>query len=60
MLNLIINILWVVAIVFLLGGGMYFSLKLKFPQLKLFSLFKGLNNIDNSSVSPFKSFSYTL
>ena len=60
MLNQIMNILWGIAIVFLLGGGLYFSFKLRFPQLKLFSLFEGLKNTGESSISPFKSLTVSL
>ena len=34
MIKLINAVLWGVALVVLLGGGLYFSVKLKFPQLK--------------------------
>lgn len=60
MLNSIVNILWAVAIVFLLGGGIYFSFKLKFPQLRISSLFSGLKNTGDSSISPFKSLTVSL
>lgn len=60
MLNQVINILWIVAIVLLLGGGIYFSIKLKFPQLKFLSLFSGLKNTGESAVSPFKSLTVSL
>ena len=54
MIKLINAVLWGVALVVLLGGGLYFSVKLKFPQLKFFSLFKGLKSTENG-ISPFKS-----
>lgn len=46
MIKLINDVLWSVALVVLLGGGLYFSVKLKFPQLKFFSLFKGLKTTE--------------
>ena len=60
MLNEIINIIWIVAIIFLLIGAIYFSIKLKFPQLRLFSLFCGLKNTGNSKISPFQSLTVSL
>ena len=60
MLKIITSFLWSIAIVFLLGGGLYFSIKLKFPQLKLASLFKGFQKDNKSSVSPFRSLTMSL
>lgn len=60
MIKIITDILWSVAIVFLLGGGIYFSIKLGFPQLKLKSLFKGFEGDNKSTVSPFKSLTMSL
>ena len=45
---------------FLLGGGLYFSIKLGFPQLRIKSLFKGLKKDPNSTISPIKSMMITL
>lgn len=59
MIKLINAVLWGVALVVLLGGGLYFSVKLKFPQLKFFSLFKGLKSTENG-ISPFKSLTVSL
>ena len=59
MIKLINDVLWSVALVVLLGGGLYFSVKLKFPQLKFFSLFKGLKTTENG-ISPFKSLTVSL
>ena len=50
MLKIITDILWSIAIVFLLGGGLYFSIKLGFPQLKLRSLFSGFKTDDKTNV----------
>lgn len=60
MIKIITDILWSIAIVFLLGGGLYFSIKLGFPQLKIKSLFKGFQGDNKSTVSPFKSLTMSL
>lgn len=60
MLKIVTDILWSIAIVFLLGGGLYFSIKLGFPQLKLRSLFSGFKTDDKTNVSPFKSLTMSL
>lgn len=59
-MQLLNNILWSIAIIFLLGGGLYFSFKLGFPQLKIKSLFKGFKGDNKSNVSPFKSLTMSL
>ncbi len=59
MIKLVSDVLWSIALVFLLGGGIYFSFKLKFPQFKFFSLFKGLSSKSNG-ISPFKSLTVSL
>lgn len=60
MINILTNILWSIAIIFLLGGGLYFSIKLGFPQFKINKLFKGFKGDHRSSVSPFKSLTMSL
>lgn len=60
MFQIINDLLWSAAIVFLLGGGLYFSIKLGFPQFKLSSLFKGFKKDSKSSVSPFRSLTMSL
>lgn len=60
MLKIITSFLWSNAIVFLLGGGLYFSITLGFPQFKLSSLFKGFKKDSKSSVSPFRSLTMSL
>lgn len=60
MIKVINDILWSIAIIFLLGGGIYFSMKLSFPQLKIRSLFQGFHGDHQSSVSPFKSLTMSL
>lgn len=60
MLKIITDVLWSVAIIFLLGGGLYFTLKLHFPQLKIMSLFSGFKCDKKEKVSPFKSLTMSL
>lgn len=59
MIKVINDVLWSIALVALFGGGIYFSIKLKFPQLKFFSLFRGLRSSSNG-ISPFKSLTVSL
>lgn len=60
MFQIMNDFLWSTAILFLLGGGLYFSIKLGFPQFKLSSLFKGFKKDSKSSVSPFRSLTMSL
>lgn len=53
-------ILWSTAIVFLIGGGLYFTLKLKFNQLRFLSMFKSLKHSDNEKISPFSALTMSL
>ena len=62
-LYLIINkYIWFVAIIMLFGGGLYFSYKLNFLQLKIFKIIKYLfkNKKSNGDISTFESVSMTL
>jgi len=60
MLKILTDILWSIAIIFLIGGGLYFSVRLGFPQLKIKSLFRGFKRGDKRGVSPFKSLTMSL
>jgi len=60
MIKLLTDVLWSTAIVFLLGGGIYFTIKLKFPQLRFKKMIKGLKNDHEQEVSPFKSLTMSL
>lgn len=60
MLKIITDILWSTAIVLLLGGGIYFTIKLGFPQFKLKKMVAGLKNDHEQEVSPFKSLTMSL
>ena len=62
-LYLIINkYIWFIAIIMLFGGGLYFSYKLNFLQLKIFKMIKYLfkNKNSNGDISTFESVSMTL
>ncbi|MDD6879048.1 MAG: amino acid carrier protein [bacterium] len=59
MLKYIIDFFWIIAIVFLLGGGLYFSFNLGFPQLNIKNLFKGFKN-KSEGISSIKSLSMSL
>ena len=60
MFQMVNNILWWIAIFLLLGGGLYFSIQLGFPQFRLRRLFKGFEKDNKSSVSPFRSLTMSL
>ena len=60
MLKIINDVLWSTAIVFLVGGSLYFSVKLKFPQFRFKQMFKGLKKTDSKGISPFKSLTMAL
>lgn len=59
MLKVFMDFFWIVAIIFLIGGGLYFTYKLKFPQLNFLNLIKSLNN-KGEGISPFKCLSISL
>lgn len=54
------RLLTLISITLLLGGGIYFSIKLSFPQLKWKRLFSGFKEVDINSISPFKSLMMSL
>ena len=60
MLKIITDVLWSTAIVLLMGGGIYFTIKLNFPQFKIRKMFKGLKNDHVQEVSPIKSLMMSL
>lgn len=59
MIRIITDFLWSTAIIFLLGGGIYFTLVLRFPQFKFKSMIKGLKK-SNNNVSPYQSLTVSL
>ena len=54
------KLLIILTSILLLGGGLYFSINLGFPQLKWKNLFKGFNNKQNLLITPFKSLMMSL
>ena len=59
-MSFLYSILLSTSFVCLLGSGLYFSIRLGFPQLKLKELFKGLKKDSNSNISPIKSMMLSL
>ena len=60
MIKIITDVLWSTAIVLLMGGGIYFTIKLGFPQFRIKKMFTGFKNDHNQEVSPFKSLTMSL
>ena len=60
MLKVLTDILWSTAIILLLGGGIYFTVKLKFPQFKFKRMLANLKYKDSKNVSPFQSLTMSL
>ena len=60
MVTTISNLLLSIAVLFLLGGGIYFSIEMRFPQFKLKQLLKGLTKKNNNSISPFNTLMMSL
>ena len=60
MLEIFNSILWSTAIVFLIGGGLYFTFKLKFIQLRFISMFKSFKHKCNEKISPFSALTMAL
>lgn len=60
MLKIITDVLWSTAIILLIGGGIYFTIKLKFPQFKVRKMINGLKNDRVQEVSPIKSLMMSL
>lgn len=60
MLKIFNSILWSTAIIFLIGGGFYFTFKLKFIQLRFISMFKSFKHKDNEKISPFSALTMAL
>ena len=57
---IITRLLTFVSIILLLGGGVYFSIKLNFPQTKWKKIIRGFKKVENNSISPFKSLMMSL
>lgn len=62
MFNILNTVLWQIAIVFLLGGGIYFTFKLKGIQFKFIDMLKSFksDNQSDNQVTPFKSLTMAL
>lgn len=60
MLDSINSILWSVAILFLVGGGIYFTCSLKGIQFSFNEMFRGFTHSKNSKISPFQSLTMAL
>lgn len=60
MLEIINKVVWFIAILFLLGGAIFYSINLKFPQLKAFSIFKKFINSNTKGMSAFEGLSVSL
>lgn len=60
MFKILNTILWQTAIIFLLGGGIYFTFKLKGVQFKFKSMLKSFKGDSSSTVTPFKSLTMAL
>lgn len=54
------KVLLSVSLVMLITVGLYFSIKLNFPQLRIIRLFKGIKKDENTEISPIKSLMLTL
>lgn len=60
MFRILNAILWSTAIVFLIGGGLYFTFKLKFTQLRFLSMFKSFKHSSYEKISPFSALTMSL
>lgn len=58
--NIFNNILWESAIILLLGGGIYFTIKLKGVQFRFLSMLKSFKPEENDKVTPFESLTMAL
>lgn len=60
MLENIKAVIWAVVTIFIIITGLYFSIKLKFPQLNLKKIIKSFHNNDKNGISPIKTLFLTL
>lgn len=60
MIKILNDILWSTAIVFLIGGSIYFTFSLRFPQFKFKKMINGFKKEDSKGISPFKSLTMSL
>ena len=59
-LNIINIVIWAIALSLMFASGLYFTYKLKFVQLKLFSQIKSLKPSRNSNINSFETLSMSL
>jgi len=60
MYNIITSILWSVAILFLIGGGLYFTFYLRGIQFRFSKMFESFKHEKQEKISPFKSLTMAL
>lgn len=60
MFQILNSILWSTAIVFLIGGGLYFTVSLRGIQFRFSDMFHGFKHSKNSQISPFQSLTMAL
>ena len=54
--------IWIIATIFLISCGLFYTIRLKFPQFRFKSMFKSINDKDRnkSGISPFESLTLAL
>ncbi len=60
MFDVINSVLWSTAILFLIGGGLYFTISLSGIQFHFKDMFAGFKHSKNSTISPFQSLTMAL
>lgn len=60
MIEIINKLLWAVATIFLVGGGIYFSFLYKFIQFDFKSMFKSFRKDENCEITPFQTLTMAL
>lgn len=60
MFDLFNSVLWAVAVIFLIGGGIYFTFYLKGIQFSFKEMMKSFSHQEDSKISPFKSLTMAL
>ncbi len=60
MIDKINQALWLVATVLLIGGGIYFTFRLSFVQLRFKTMFRSFKTKEKEEISPFKSLTMAL
>ena len=60
MVEIINKILWAIATIFLVGGGLYFSFLYKFIQFDIKNMFKSFKKDSSSDITPFQTLTMAL